>query len=1095
MQQLSGFANISITGGLLAGAGVAGLKLTADALGECISEAEKLQSVSTTLEIKAFGKDLLDESKLPQIKAQMEELEDTAMNVSLGTVFNAQQIEESMISMIKGGMSREMVGAQGAEANAYFAQINEVDAVSTADATVKFQAGFQLEEDQIKDSLDLITRYADASIANALAIQQNIGNVAGSAMSVWKDRDNMQVAEETIQLVAATKYISGDEASAATMTRNFLDEAGKTYNTMTDRQVGAMVDAGWLKDPVFENGEMTDAQSVFIDYDTGMLKSAAELEQILEETAEKMDAVDFNNLLDTVFGDRGKKTAQALAQKGGATDLSTLKTNAYNQLGIDEQVARQMETAAAQVGIFEESMNTLKSTLGKPFLEGKAAIFKTFNNILAQTTIYFKEHPEVTKFMVAIAGGVSGLLLVTGIIMTLVGVVGSLKLVFSIAGPQIAAFFTPVLPVLATVIAVVMVIAGIAFVIYKNWSVLKPQFEALFSSLSGFLKVVGNGFKSFGQKAISALREVWTIFEGATLWIINTAVPLISGGLSFIVQILTGNFRSAWESMSPLARILTLILAPSIIVVTGALLIMTATALANQAVILGTAIATNVAGAAVAIWHGIVAAATFIQTAWNFAMNGGTAATIAQKIAVAALYPIMLVVKGASLLWTGIQWALNAAMMAFPGTWIIMIILAVIGIVMLGIKYFKEICDWIVGAWDKLKGFLGFKKDAKEELEDPINVTVNENGEGQVIPVTQETEQISPIQQVQQVAQQTVQLNPTVQGTDVSQMVQQSVGTTQISVEIIPYIINLRNSGMSDEEIKQNLGLPEDYQIPVDLQVTGTGNEQIDQIMQQYENGATFTPQVDLSQAQEQLTGFTGDMNVLGADGTNQFAQGLSGSDALGTLGTSVNTINSTITNGLIKDEEMKTYGSNLVQSFIDGINAKSAALQVAVQAISTVIGDYLAVHSPTKKGSLHTNQLWGGNLIQSFIHGMDDKDFQLSTAVSSVAQKLGGINELKYAGNLFHDMKNLEELQAERYFSRSKDNTTKNFSDSSSADYRESEKGSAPIYIMIQGADKNQEEIAKAVAKELEKQGLGRRKKSSDFSLTMSPYGFRMGY
>ncbi len=38
----------------------------------------------------------------------------------------------------------------GAEANANFAQINGVKATSTADATVKFAAGFQLEESQIK---------------------------------------------------------------------------------------------------------------------------------------------------------------------------------------------------------------------------------------------------------------------------------------------------------------------------------------------------------------------------------------------------------------------------------------------------------------------------------------------------------------------------------------------------------------------------------------------------------------------------------------------------------------------------------------------------------------------------------------------------------------------------------------------------------------------------------------------------------------------------------------------------------------------------------------------------------------------------------
>ena len=146
MKQLSGFKNISITGGLLAGAGIKGLQATVDVLGDCISEAEKLQSTSLNLEIKTFGTDLLDQTKLPQIKAEMEALDGKAMDISLNTVFNAQEIEQSMISMVKGGMSKEMVEGYGAEANANFAQINGVTATSTADATVKFAAGFQLEE-------------------------------------------------------------------------------------------------------------------------------------------------------------------------------------------------------------------------------------------------------------------------------------------------------------------------------------------------------------------------------------------------------------------------------------------------------------------------------------------------------------------------------------------------------------------------------------------------------------------------------------------------------------------------------------------------------------------------------------------------------------------------------------------------------------------------------------------------------------------------------------------------------------------------------------------------------------------------------------
>lgn len=166
MKQLSEFKNISITGGLLAGAGVKGLQATLDVLDDCIDKAATLQSTSLNLELKIFGKDLLEESKLPQIKADMAELEDKAMDISLNTVFNQNEIEQSMIAMA-------------------------------------------------------------------------IGNTAGTAMAVWKGRDNMDIAEETIALIASTKSAgNGDEANSATLVRNFLGEAGKV--TFTDPQIAMM---------------------------------------------------------------------------------------------------------------------------------------------------------------------------------------------------------------------------------------------------------------------------------------------------------------------------------------------------------------------------------------------------------------------------------------------------------------------------------------------------------------------------------------------------------------------------------------------------------------------------------------------------------------------------------------------------------------------------------------------------------------------------------------------------------------------------------------------------------------------------------------
>ena len=58
-----------------------------------------------------------------------------------------------------------------------------------------------------------------------------------------------------------------------------------------------------------------------------------------------------------------------------------------------------------------------------------------------------------------------------------------------------------------------------------------------------------------------------------------------------------------------------------------------------------------------------------------------------------------------------------------------------------------------------------------------------------------------------------------------------------------------------------------------------------------------------------------------------------------------------------------------------------------------------------------------------------------------------------------------------------------------------ENQKEQRPIYIVIQGAEKRENEIAKEVARELDKRGYGKKKREKSPSLTMSHYGFMGGY
>lgn len=96
----------------------------------------------------------------------------------------------------------------------------------------------------------------------------------------------------------------------------------------------------------------------------------------------------------------------------------------------------------------------------------------------------------------------------------------------------------------------------------------------------------------------------------------------------------------------------------------------------------GLAVAVLALGAAFVAYKTILGVITVAQNAW----------TVAQNIA-----------KAATAVWTGVQWLMNAAMFAFPLVWILAAIVAVIAIIVLAIKYHKQIAAAVVVAWNAVK--------------------------------------------------------------------------------------------------------------------------------------------------------------------------------------------------------------------------------------------------------------------------------------------------------------------------------------------------------------------------------------------------------
>lgn len=78
-------------------------------------------------------------------------------------------------------------------------------------------------------------------------------------------------------------------------------------------------------------------------------------------------------------------------------------------------------------------------------------------------------------------------------------------------------------------------------------------------------------------------------------------------------------------------------------------------------------------------------------------------------------------------------------------------------------------------------------------------------------------------------------------------------------------------------------------------------------------------------------------------------------------------------------------WGKNMIQGFIDGINAKIKAVKNAVSNITSAAADFLGFNSPAKKGEGRFIVDWGENMIDGFLDGVKSKISDVNSTIGSV--------------------------------------------------------------------------------------------------------------
>lgn len=87
-----------------------------------------------------------------------------------------------------------------------------------------------------------------------------------------------------------------------------------------------------------------------------------------------------------------------------------------------------------------------------------------------------------------------------------------------------------------------------------------------------------------------------------------------------------------------------------------------------------------------------------------------------------------------------------------------------------------------------------------------------------------------------------------------------------------------------------------------------------------------------------------------------------------------------------------KNWGTNLIQNFIDGINAMIGKVKDAVSKVADTVKDFLGFSSPTKKGPGSKADKWMPNFMEMMADGIEDNIYEVSAAVNTTANTLKGV-------------------------------------------------------------------------------------------------------
>jgi TP901 family phage tail tape measure protein len=250
----------------------------------------------------------------------------------------------------------------------------------------------------------------------------------------------------------------------------------------------------------------------------------------------------------------------------------------------DVDFAERMKDSAEQTRALKANAAVLAVTLGTQLLPTVNKVVTKATALANRFGAWAQRHPMLTKALLLTAGVIGVLLFVFGALaIAMAAIMGPFILLnaglvaMGVAGGIASAGLLPILGTIALVVGAIVLLAGLAYLIYNNWGELGAWFSALWGrvkaifvgawqaikaafngGLSGVLALLGSwiaqlwrwgmaAFVALGRIGAMLMPYLWNALKGGVSWAIAAAPGLLSG---FI-----GAIRSAvWNGLLLLPR-------------------------------------------------------------------------------------------------------------------------------------------------------------------------------------------------------------------------------------------------------------------------------------------------------------------------------------------------------------------------------------------------------------------------------------------------------------------------------------------------------------------------------------------------------------